>query len=118
MMKSKDIVFTEIDASRVHYPYEDALVITAKIANSPIHWVLIDSGSVVNIFYWSAYQNIGLKGANLSPMTLPLYRFTGESVTPKGTIMLVITLGETPQTVTMVILPYYLICLASPAKDS
>ena len=37
MPKQKDIVFTETDASWVHHPYEDALVITAKLANSLIH---------------------------------------------------------------------------------
>ena len=55
MTKSKNIVFIETDASWVHHPHKDALVITAKIANSLIHRVLIDSGSADNILYWSAY---------------------------------------------------------------
>ena len=29
-----DIVFTHADTSWVHHPHEDALVITAKVANS------------------------------------------------------------------------------------
>ena len=37
MPKPEDIVFTETDANWVHHPYEDALVITTKIANSLIH---------------------------------------------------------------------------------
>ena len=53
--KSEGIAFIDIDASWVHHPHEDALVITTKIANSLIHRVLIDSGSVVNILYWNAY---------------------------------------------------------------
>ena len=51
MPKPKDIVFTETDASWVHHPHEDTLVITAKIANSLIHRVLVDSRSAVNILY-------------------------------------------------------------------
>ena len=65
MPKSEDIVFKETDASWVHHPHEDSLVITTKISNSLIHWVLIDSGSAVNIFYWSAYKRMGLKRADL-----------------------------------------------------
>ena len=61
MPKPEDIVFTKTDVSWVHHPHEDALVITAKIANSLIHQVLIDSGSALNILYWNAYQEIGLK---------------------------------------------------------
>ena len=61
MQKWEGITFTEIDTSWVHHPHEDALVITNKIANSLIHWVLIDSGSAVNILYWDAYQKIVLK---------------------------------------------------------
>ena len=39
------------DVSWVHHPHEDALVITAKIANSLIHHVLVDSRRAVNILY-------------------------------------------------------------------
>ena len=55
---SEDIVFTETDASWVHHPHEDTLVITTKITNSRIHQVLLDSGSLVNILYWNAYQKV------------------------------------------------------------
>ena len=82
MPKPEDIVFIEPDARWVHHPYEEALVIIAKIANSLIHRVLIDSGSTVNILYWNAYQKIRLKWADLCPTTSPLYGFTGESVIP------------------------------------
>ena len=55
MPKSEDIVFTKTDASWVHHPHKDALVITTKIPNNLIHRVLIDNGSAVNILYWSTY---------------------------------------------------------------
>ena len=53
--RSEDIIFIETDASWVHHPHEDALVIITKIANNLIYQVLIDSGSVVNILHWNAY---------------------------------------------------------------
>ena len=55
MPKPEVIVFTEIDTSWVHHLHEDALFITAKMANSLIHRVLVDSGSAINILCWSAY---------------------------------------------------------------
>ena len=85
----------------MHHPYEDVLVIAAKIANSLIYRVLVDSGSAVNILYWNTYQKIGLKRANLCLTTSPLYEFIGESVILEGTIKLAVTLGEAPQMATM-----------------
>ena len=63
----------------------------------------MDSGSTINILYWSAYQKIGLGQADLTPTTFPLYEFTRDSVIPKGTIKLAITLGEPPRMTTVVI---------------
>ena len=101
--KPEDIVFVDIEASWVHHPHEDALVITAKKANNLIHRVLVDSGSAVSILYWSAYQKIELKWTDLHSTTSSLYEFTGESVIPEGTIRLAITLGEAPRMATTVI---------------
>ena len=49
--KPDNIVFTQANASWVHYFYEDALVITVEVANSLVHRLLVDSGSTVNILY-------------------------------------------------------------------
>ena len=51
MPQLDNIVFTHAEASWVHHPYEDALVITAEIANSLVHWLLVDNGSAINILY-------------------------------------------------------------------
>ena len=51
MPKPEDIVFTKTDANWVHHPHEDTIVITVKITNILIHWVLIDDGSTINILY-------------------------------------------------------------------
>ena len=53
--KPRDTVFTEVDANWVHHPYEDALVVTAKIANNIVHRMLVDNGSIVNTLYWNTY---------------------------------------------------------------
>ena len=42
MAQPDDIVFAQADASWVHHPFEDALIITAEVANSLIHRLLVD----------------------------------------------------------------------------
>ena len=46
-----NIVFTKANESEVYHPHEDTLVINAKVANSLVHWLLVDSESAVNILY-------------------------------------------------------------------
>ena len=82
-LKLEDIFFTKVDANRVHHPHEDALVVTAKIANNIVHRILVDNGSTINVLYWHTYQKIGLTRTNLSPTTSPLYGFTRDYVVPK-----------------------------------
>ena len=51
MPQPDDIDFAQADRSRVHDLHEDALVITAEVANSLVHQLLVDSESAVNILY-------------------------------------------------------------------
>ena len=50
------IVFMDKDARRLHYPHDDAIVITLAIANYTTRRVLIDNGSSADIFYYPAFQ--------------------------------------------------------------
>ena len=50
------IVFMDKDARRLHYPHDDAIVITLAIANYTTRRVLIDNGSSVEILYYPAFQ--------------------------------------------------------------
>ena len=45
---------------------------------------------------------MGLAENALSPATSPLYGFTGDHIIPKGTAKMAITLGEHPQTSTVI----------------
>ena len=49
-----------MDAYRVHYPYHDALVITAEVGNNNVHRMLVDNESTTNILYLSAFNKMGL----------------------------------------------------------
>ena len=49
------IVFMDRDARRLHYPHDDAIVITLVIVNYTTRRVLIDNGSSVDILYYPAF---------------------------------------------------------------
>ena len=70
------------------------MVITGRVANSNVHRMLVDNGSTVDIIYLDAYKRMGLSESKLSPMTSPLYGFTGDHVISKGTIKLTVKMGD------------------------
>ena len=90
----EDVVFAEADAKWVHHPHSDALVIAARVANSNVHRMLIDDGSVMDIIHLDAYKRMWLTKNELSPSTSPLFGFIGNHVISKGTIKLVVMMGE------------------------
>ena len=50
------IGFLEEDARRLHQPYVDALVVSIRVGDYNTHRVLVDSGSLVDILYYPAFQ--------------------------------------------------------------
>ena len=54
------ISFTDEEAERIHHPHDDAIVITLLIADYTIRRVLVDNGSLSNILYYPAFQQIRL----------------------------------------------------------
>ncbi|XP_065621102.1 uncharacterized protein LOC136063965 [Quercus suber] len=54
------ITFTDEDTKRIHYPHDDAIVITLLIADYKTRRVLIDNGSSTDILYYPAFQQMRL----------------------------------------------------------
>ena len=54
------ITFTDEDASRIHHPRDDAIVITLIIADYSTRRVLVDNGSSADILYYPAFQQMNL----------------------------------------------------------
>lgn len=50
------VTFSEEDAWWLHYPHDNALVITLLITNFTTWRVLIDNGSSVDILYYPTFQ--------------------------------------------------------------
>ena len=53
-------MFTNADVERVHYPHDDAIVITLLIADYTTRRVLVDNGSLADILYYPAFQQMRL----------------------------------------------------------
>ncbi|XP_065049156.1 uncharacterized protein LOC135679384 [Musa acuminata AAA Group] len=68
--------------------HDDALVISARVANAQVRRIMLDTGSSADILYFDAFQKLGLVRENLSPMCSALTGFTGDSISPLGAITL------------------------------
>ena len=90
------ISFTEEDAKHVRYPHTDPLVVTVQIANMKVKRCLVDTGSSVDIIYKSSFEKMKLSVNDLKPYSQVIYGFTGEGLSPTGTMKLVVTTGDMP----------------------
>jgi len=94
------ISFTDEEAERIHYPHDDAIVITLLIADYTTRRVLVDNGSSADILYYPTFQQIRLRRDQLRPACSPLVGFGGMKVQPVGTITLPVVVGSYPQQIT------------------
>ena len=95
-MDDPAITFTDEDAGRIHYPHDDAIVITLLIADYTTRRVLVDNGSSADILYYLAFQQMKLGRDQLRLVCSPLVGFRGMIVQPVGTITLPVVVGSYP----------------------
>ncbi|XP_065015514.1 uncharacterized protein LOC135642962 [Musa acuminata AAA Group] len=81
--------------------HDDALVISARIANAQVRRITVDTGSSADILYFDAFQKLGLPGDSMKPIFSSLTGFTGDSILPLGAITLPLTLGAPPRSKTV-----------------
>ncbi|XP_024017954.1 uncharacterized protein LOC112090578 [Morus notabilis] len=96
-----EITFLEADASGVHFPQSDALVVEAMIGNHTVCRILVDNGSSVDILYSDCLDKMGIPRSRLQNSAQPLYGFTRDSVILEGAIELPMTIGDRPHTSTV-----------------
>ena len=58
--ESPIIGFSKEDARRLHHPHDNALVVSIRIEDYNMHRVLVDNGSLANILYYLAFQQMGI----------------------------------------------------------
>ncbi|KAL0427222.1 UNVERIFIED_CONTAM: hypothetical protein Slati_2897000 [Sesamum latifolium] len=90
------IQFDQEEQNGPGVPGNDALVITALLANYEIERVFIDSGSSADILFEEPYDQMQLGDVPLEAVDTSLYGFAGEVVHPRGMISLPLTLGISP----------------------
>ena len=90
------ITFSYSDLEGCQHPHDDPLVVRAIVANTTVHRVLIDNGSLADIIFVSVFDKMGIGKEKLEPVNTHLRGFSGEKVLPLGSIQLVLTLGEPP----------------------
>ncbi|PKA64898.1 hypothetical protein AXF42_Ash011500 [Apostasia shenzhenica] len=69
-------------------PHNDLIVVTARVTDFDVRRVLLDSGSVADILFESAFLQMGLKETNLLHVGTTLLGFSGKRVQPLGFISL------------------------------
>ena len=75
--ESPIIGFSEEDVRRLHHPHDDALVVSVRVGDYNVHWILVDNGSSADILYYPAFQQMGIDRARLIPTNALLVGFGG-----------------------------------------
>ncbi|RWW38429.1 hypothetical protein BHE74_00056346 [Ensete ventricosum] len=101
--RSQDPEITFEDGDDAYPNNDDALVISAQISNARVKRVMVDTRSYADILYFSAFQKLGLTDKDLLPVITTLTGFTGDSVSPAGTAVLPVTVGEEPRSKTLLV---------------
>ncbi|PKA59567.1 hypothetical protein AXF42_Ash018034 [Apostasia shenzhenica] len=85
---SMPLIFCHEGLSRQDNPHNDPIVVTTRVVDFDVRWVLLDSGSATDILFESAFLQMGLKEMNLLRTKTTLLGFSGERVQPLGFISL------------------------------
>jgi len=97
---NQDMYFLEEDDRGVKQPHDDPLVIMVMIEGFNTRRVLVDNGSLADIIYISAFQQLKLEPKRFRPFESPLLSFSGDKVYPMGIVTLTVTIGSYPLQVT------------------
>ena len=65
-----------------------------------MHRVLVDNGSLADILYYPAFQQMGISKERLISTNAPLVGLGGTKVLPLGAITLSVMVGDYPQQIT------------------
>ncbi|KAL0416116.1 UNVERIFIED_CONTAM: hypothetical protein Slati_3443500 [Sesamum latifolium] len=88
------IQFGRAERSGPQTMHNDALVITAMLANYEVGRIFIDSGSSADMLFGEAYDQMQLGDISLEKVNTSLYGFAGEVVHPRGMVSLPLTMGR------------------------
>ncbi|XP_022851090.1 uncharacterized protein LOC111372895 [Olea europaea var. sylvestris] len=92
------ITFGMKDLEGVSFPHDDALIISAIVANFEVKRILVDNGSAANILSHEAFTKMGIFPEQLKTVRSPLQGFGGGGrggiIVPNGVVELPLILGS------------------------
>ncbi|GKV05301.1 hypothetical protein SLEP1_g17330 [Rubroshorea leprosula] len=97
------ITFSPADYKRaegeldIMMPHADPFVATVHISNHNVNKVFIDTGSSLDILYWSCFQKMQLNPSSLQKHEGPIYGFDNQPIPVEGVITLPIYVGSEPR---------------------
>ena len=89
--------FSEEDARRLHHPHDDAIIVSLRVGDYNMNWVLVYYGKSTDILYYPAFQQIRIDREYLIPINAPLVGFRGMRVFLINAVTLSVTVGDYPQ---------------------
>ncbi|GFY96809.1 hypothetical protein Acr_11g0011150 [Actinidia rufa] len=75
----RSLTFTKADLERVQPPHYNPLVIHLRMNNYDVRWVLVDTGSLVEVMYYDLFKQFKLTQSDLRPVRAPLVSFNAWS---------------------------------------
>lgn len=96
-------MWTKNDEDRVLYPYKDAVVIKANVANKEFNKILVNSGSSVDVLFKYALKEMGIMNLSLEHTNTSLKGFGRGRLTPLGVVELPVMIGSRPFEKTMML---------------
>lgn len=93
----KAITFSKEDAQGIHFPHNDAVLVTLNTMNYDVCHVLLDNGSLVDTLYYDAFFKMVISSERLERLDSPIMEFSGKVISTEGVITLLVTTGQTPQ---------------------
>lgn len=79
-MRKKPLFFSNANLARIVSPHDDALVVTLAAANHNLHYIMIDTGSSMDLLHLLAFEKMGIDKKKVATMSSPLVGFGGEQV--------------------------------------
>ncbi|KAM3011774.1 hypothetical protein FF2_030444 [Malus domestica] len=90
------ISFSQKDLEGIQFPYNDALVVTLRVANSRVKRIMIDRGSNTDVLFWSTFRRMKLNEKEIRSNPTPIYAFEGTKAQPIKDVTLPVTAADDP----------------------
>ncbi|XP_019189151.1 PREDICTED: uncharacterized protein LOC109183480 [Ipomoea nil] len=97
--KTEPITFSLEDQPESGDTGMEELVVTIDIMGVDVQWMMVDTGSSINVLYLDVFKKLKLDQQELIPVGVHLSGFTGDTIRTEGKIVLSVELGTPPKSI-------------------